>query len=76
MDEATSALDNASQERITHIVEDLGITRITVAHRLSTIMTADHLVVFEGGRVLEAGAPADLLVNGDYLKRSFDTSQA
>ena len=70
MDEATSALDNASQERITKIVEDMGVTRITVAHRLSTILSADHLVVLEGGRVLESGHPSELLANGSYLQRN------
>jgi ATP-binding cassette subfamily B protein len=70
MDEATSALDNASQERVTRIVEDMGITRITVAHRLSTITSADHLVVLEAGRVLESGSPSELLASGTYLKRN------
>jgi ATP-binding cassette subfamily B protein len=72
MDEATSALDNASQERITKIVEDMGVTRITVAHRLSTILSADHLVVIEGGRVLESGRPSELLSQGTYLKRNLN----
>lgn len=74
MDEATSALDNASQERITQLVEDLGITRITVAHRLSTIRSADHVVVIEGGRVLESGPPQELIANGSYLKRNLSVS--
>jgi ATP-binding cassette subfamily B protein len=74
MDEATSALDNASQERITRIVEEMGITRITVAHRLSTIRTADHLVVLEAGRVLESGSPSELLAKGGYLKRNLEAT--
>jgi ABC-type multidrug transport system fused ATPase/permease subunit len=70
MDEATSALVNASQERITIIVEDMGVTRITKAHRLSNILSADHLVVLEGGRVLESGHPVELLTNESYLQRN------
>lgn len=76
MDEATSALDNASQERVTTIVEQMGITRITVAHRLSTIRSADHLVVLEAGRVLESGPPSELLAAGGYLQRNLVASQA
>jgi ABC-type bacteriocin/lantibiotic exporter with double-glycine peptidase domain len=75
MDEATSALDNASQERVTTIVEQMGITRITVAHRLSTIRSADHLVVLEAGRVLESGPPSELLAAGGYLQRNLAASQ-
>lgn len=76
MDEATSALDNASQDRITRIVEELGITRITVAHRLSTISSADHVVVLEAGRVLECGAPSDLLARGKYLQRNLSATES
>jgi ABC-type bacteriocin/lantibiotic exporter with double-glycine peptidase domain len=76
MDEATSALDNASQDRVTKIIEELGVTRITVAHRLSTIRSADHLVVLEAGRVLESGAPSELLAQGGYLQRNLSASQA
>jgi len=75
MDEATSALDNSSQDRVTKIIEELGVTRITVAHRLSTIRSADHLVVLEAGKVLESGTPSELLAKGGYLQRNLAASQ-
>lgn len=73
MDEATSALDNRSQDRVTQIVEELGITRITVAHRLSTIRSADQIIVIRDGRVLEMGTPGELFRSGGYLTQAVDT---
>lgn len=45
MDEATSALDNRSQLAITETINALGITRISIAHRLATIQQADQIVI-------------------------------
>ena len=50
MDEATSALDNKAQQHITETINNLGITRISVAHRLSTIQNADQIVILEKGQ--------------------------
>lgn len=63
LDEATSALDNESEALIRSSIEQLkgGVTVIAIAHRLSTLMNADRIVVLEGGCVLEEGAPAALL---------------
>ena len=47
MDEATNVLDNRSQERITRTIGELGITRISMAHRLATIQMADQIVVLD-----------------------------
>ena len=66
MDEATSALDNRSQERITHTIADLGITRISIAHRFSTIRQADQIVVLERNRPASSGSWDDLKTHG-YL---------
>lgn len=57
LDEATSALDAENQQRIKQAIERLRgrMTIVTVAHRLSTIADADHVVVLESGRVAETG---------------------
>ena len=61
LDEATSALDNITQAIVTRSIEALDLTCITVAHRLSTIAEADRVYVFDDGRVVQEGAPADLM---------------
>jgi len=65
LDEATSALDNESEVKIQEVIENLRhkVTVLVVAHRLSTVMSADKLVVLEKGRIIEEGAPVKLLQN-------------
>lgn len=65
LDEATSAVDNESEQKIKHALEGLKgtMTIITVAHRLSTIRTADRLLVLDKGMIIEQGSPDDLLKN-------------
>jgi ATP-binding cassette subfamily C protein len=55
LDEATSALDNLAQASVTEALTQLGATRVVVAHRLSTIRSADRILVIEKGRVIEDG---------------------
>ena len=54
-DEATSALDNLTQAIVTASLEQLQVTRVVVAHRLSTIQRADRIYVLGGGRVVQQG---------------------
>ena len=63
LDEATSALDNESEVEIQKAIEQLKgkMTIIVIAHRLSTIMDCNRLIVLEGGRIIEQGAPSELL---------------
>lgn len=68
MDEATSALDNTSQQAITGTINELGITRISIAHRLATIQQADQIVVLERNQPAESGSWEQLQSHG-YLKR-------
>lgn len=55
-DEATSALDNQTQAIVSDNLEKLHTTRIVIAHRLSTIKNADRILVFDQGRVVQAGS--------------------
>ncbi len=63
LDEATSALDPESEELVKDALAKLmrGRTTLVVAHRLSTIRSADRIVVLERGRIVEQGAHQDLL---------------
>lgn len=61
MDEATSALDSDTEERVMNNIKALGITRIIVAHRLSTIMDSDEIIVMERGEVSERGTHDELM---------------
>ncbi len=79
LDEATSSLDTASeklvQEALSNVMKNR--TSIVIAHRLSTIQNADHIVVFEDGKIKERGSHEDLInLNGIYKKlcdlQSFD----
>ena len=59
-DEATSALDNRTQAIVSASLEQLQVTRIVVAHRLSTIRHADRIYVIEAGRVVQQGSFEEL----------------
>ncbi|WEJ99026.1 MAG: ABC transporter ATP-binding protein/permease [Candidatus Sphingomonas phytovorans] len=63
LDEATSALDSRTEAEIQATLEDIGRGRstIVIAHRLSTVVDADEIVVLEAGRVVERGSHATLL---------------
>lgn len=62
-DEATSALDNETQRTVIESTKALNATRIVIAHRLSTVMDADRVIVMEDGKVAQQGAPAQLLAD-------------
>ena len=59
-DEATSALDNVTQEIVMRQVLAAPMTRIAVAHRLSTVERADRILVVSDGRIIESGTPREL----------------
>lgn len=69
LDEATSALDSLTEMRIQHAFDELakGRTTLVIAHRLSTVRSADRILVIENGEVTEQGGHRDLLArNGSY----------
>jgi ABC-type bacteriocin/lantibiotic exporter with double-glycine peptidase domain len=67
LDEATSALDNSTEARVTANLRGLCATRVVIAHRLSTVQSADLIVVMDKGKIVETGNHAALLAkNGMY----------
>ena len=70
-DEATSALDSATERAIQEQLElaAIGRTTLIIAHRLSTVMNADEILVMQGGHIIERGAHAALLdADGAYAQ--------
>mgnify|MGYP001408548324 CR=1 FL=1 len=70
-DEATSALDSRAEKAIQDELERIaqGRTTLVIAHRLSTVMDADQILVLHHGRVVERGTHAQLLeANGEYAR--------
>ena len=59
-DEATSSLDNQSQAVVSDALENLNVTRIAIAHRLSTVQRADRIVVLVAGRIVQTGTFGEL----------------
>ena len=77
LDEATSALDNEAearvQEALTHVMQ--GRTTIVIAHRLSTVVNADHIIVLEQGRLVEEGTHAALMADPHSVYARFHRVQ-
>ncbi|MUL48875.1 ABC transporter ATP-binding protein [Mycobacterium sp. CBMA293] len=69
LDEATSSLDIPTERLVQRALATVlaGRTALVIAHRLSTVQSADRVLVLDGGRLVEDGAPADLVAqNGRY----------
>ena len=60
LDEATSALDNIAQAKITKSLSELECTKIIVAHRLSTILSCDKIIVMDKGEIIQQGTFEEL----------------
>ncbi|GAB6090613.1 ABC transporter ATP-binding protein [Spirochaeta dissipatitropha] len=69
-DEATSALDSHSEQRVQQALATIahGRTSFIVAHRLSTIMEADRILVFDKGRIVQDGSPEALLAESGLFR--------
>jgi ATP-binding cassette subfamily B protein len=75
MDEATSQLDSVTEGYIQDVLWKLmqGKTTIVVAHRLSTLLHMDRILVFDLGKIVEDGSHEDLLAKGGHYKTLWDT---
>lgn len=71
LDEATASLDVESESLVQEALSRLlvGKTVLVIAHRMRTVLGADHIVVLADGRVAEEGAPAELLAAGGLFAR-------
>ena len=73
LDEATSNLDTESERLIQAALQPLfhGRTSVVIAHRLSTVLAADQILVFDGGRLVERGTHLELLSRGELYARLY-----
>ncbi|MBQ9912087.1 MAG: ABC transporter ATP-binding protein [Firmicutes bacterium] len=68
LDEATASVDTLTEARIQAAIDTVikGRTSIVIAHRLSTVRNADHILVVAGGKIIESGKHEDLLAAGGH----------
>ena len=74
LDEATSSLDSESESIIQEAIENLtkNKTTIIIAHRLSTVMNCDKILVFEDGKIVEEGKHEFLVNNSSTYKKLYE----
>lgn len=74
LDEATSSIDNESESLIQEATIKLtkGRTSIVVAHRLSTIQSADRIIVMEKGKMVESGSHVELMKKEGYYRNLYE----
>ena len=75
LDEATSALDSISENAIQEALDRImrGRTSIVIAHRLTTILKADRILVVAGGGIAEQGTHEELLESGGIYRELYET---
>jgi subfamily B ATP-binding cassette protein MsbA len=77
LDEATSALDNESERWVQAALETLmrGRTTLVIAHRLSTVINADRILVMADGRVVDSGRHDALIASGGLYARLYSAGE-
>ncbi|WP_374238497.1 ABC transporter ATP-binding protein [Kocuria rosea] len=78
LDEATSALDSTNEAHVQAALGEAmeGRTALVIAHRLSTVRSADRILVVEGGRIVEQGSHPELLAAGGRYAELYETQFA
>ena len=73
LDEATSALDTESERLVQDAINNMmqNRTSIVIAHRLSTVMGADQIIVLENGSIAERGKHEELVLTGGLYSELF-----
>lgn len=71
LDEATSQVDSESEVAIRDAINDAGIDRtmLIIAHRMASVITADRIVVMDGGRIVDVGSHEELLKRCELYAR-------
>ena len=71
LDEATSQIDAESEIQISQAIAEFGRERtvIAIAHRLSTMLAADRIIVMDRGRIIDSGSHSELLVRCELYSR-------
>ncbi len=74
LDEATSALDSESERMIQSALEKLsaGKTVVAIAHRLSTVLSSDMIIVMARGKIIDTGTHAELLEKSDTYRKLYE----
>lgn len=77
LDEATSSLDSESERQVQEALEKLmkGRTSLVIAHRLSTVRNADHIIVLNDGTIVEQGTHTELISNRNGLYKTLTELQ-
>lgn len=75
LDEATSSLDSVSESQIQSALNRVmqGRTSIVIAHRLSTVMAADKIMLIENGRIAETGSHDELISKSEGYRELYET---
>ncbi len=76
LDEATSHLDELTEQHVERSLDQLGCTRIVIAHRLSTVRNADLILVLDNGRIVEQGTHEALLNQHGYYASLIQPAEA
>jgi len=77
LDDSLSSVDTRTERHILGGLREVrrGLTSVVIAHRLSTVMDADHIIVLDSGRIIEAGDHASLLRHGGLYADLFQQQQ-